>query len=101
MANNTIQNTIIAPIITEKSLAAQAKGVYSFWVGIKATKPQIVSAFNTLFSIPVLSIRTQKVNGKVKSDPRNRKQIQRSDRKKALITIDKKEKIELLNLNNK
>jgi ribosomal protein L23 len=101
MAKNTLQNTILAPIITEKSLAAQARGVYSFWVGINTSKPQIESAFTKLFSIPVLSIRTQKLIGKVKADPRTRKVIHRSDRKRALITVDKNQKIELLNLNSK
>ncbi|MFA5894717.1 MAG: 50S ribosomal protein L23 [Candidatus Shapirobacteria bacterium] len=101
MAKNTLQNTILAPIITEKSLAAQARGVYSFWVGVNSNKAQIVSAFTKLFSIPVLSVRTQNLVGKVKADPRSRKVIHRSDRKRALITIDKKQKIELLNLNSK
>jgi len=101
MAKNTLQNTILAPIITEKSLVAQARGVYSFWVGVNATKPQIISAFTKLFSIPVLSVRTQNLVGKIKVDPRSRKVINRSDRKRALITIDKNQKIELLNLNGK
>ena len=101
MTKNIHQNIILGPIITEKSLAAQSRGVYSFWVSPDATKTQILSVFTRTFSIPALSIRTQNLNGKVKSDPRRRQIVHKSDRKRALITIDKKQKIESLNLNTK
>ncbi|MFZ2153519.1 MAG: 50S ribosomal protein L23 [Microgenomates group bacterium] len=101
MANNSLQNIITAPIVTEKSLAAQSRGVYSFWVAPTATKGQVASAFKQIFAITPLSVRTMNLGGKVKSDPRRRQTIYRIDRKRALVTIDKDKKIEILNLNTK
>ena len=95
------QNIILGPIVTEKSLANQSRGVYSFWVGQNANKRQIADAFKIVFGIKALSIRTTHVSGKVKTDPRKRLPIQKPDRKKALITVPKDTKIESLNLNTK
>jgi large subunit ribosomal protein L23 len=101
MAKNIHQNTILGPIVTEKSIMAQSRGVYSFWVNTASTKGQISTAFTSIFSIPVLAVRTQKLIGKIKSDPRRRQEIKKSDRKRAMITVAKDQKIELLNLNTK
>lgn len=92
---------ILAPVVTEKSLAAQQQGVYSFWVTLAASKHQIEQAFFTVFGIRPLATRTVSILGKVKSNPRNRLPIKKSDRKKAYITVAKDQKIELLNLNTK
>lgn len=98
---NSPQNIILSPIITEKSLMSQARGVYSFWVSRLSTKTQIASVFHQIFGVKPLAIRTQSLNGKVKSDPRRRQLVHKPDRKKAFVTIDSQQKIELLNLNTK
>jgi large subunit ribosomal protein L23 len=92
------EQIIIGPIITEKSLMNQEKGVYSFWVNVAANKNQIASAFKTVFGIKPLSINTLTSKGKLKTDWKKRTPIQKSDRKKAIITLGKDQKIELLNI---
>lgn len=91
----------LKPIITEKSLALQEKGVYQFWAPLTANKNQIASAFETIFGSDALSVRTLIVKGKVKQDFRRRQQIQKPDRKKVYIQTKKDTKIELLSLKTK
>lgn len=95
------QNIILGPIVTEKSLAAQSAGYYSFWVSFKASKTQIAAAFKSIFKETPLKVRTMRLIGKLKSDPRTRRQITKPDRKRAIIKIAKDKKIELLSLNTK
>lgn len=95
------EQIILGPIITEKSILGQSKGIYSFWVKATASKNQIALAFNAVFSLKALSIRTMKVVGKVKADPKKRLPLQKPIRKKAIIQIAKDQKIELLNIKTK
>lgn len=101
MQNTNPEKILYGPIITEKSIAGQSTGVYSFWVNPKANKNQIASAFYIVFAIKTLSIRTMKTIGKVKTDSRKRLPIKKPNRKKAIIQVAKDQKIELLNLNTK
>ncbi len=101
MNSINFNNIILKPIITEKSLMEQEQGKYSFWVGIKANKNQIAEAFESLFGFKPLLINTLKVKGKNKTDWKKRLPIKKSDRKKALITISKDKKIDLLKINTK
>jgi large subunit ribosomal protein L23 len=98
-----IQNiTILKPIITEKALASQeTQDKYAFWVSSKATKGQIEASFKTVFGISPLAVNTVILKGKLKTDWKKRKPIKKSDRKKAIITVPKNTKIELLKLNTK
>lgn len=95
------EQIILGPIITEKSIAAQSRGVYAFWVTKNSTKHQITAAFKAVFSLNPLSVRTMTLQGKVKNDPRKRLEIQKPTRKRALVYLPKDTKIELLNLNTK
>lgn len=87
--------------MTEKSLIDQELGRYHFYVATTATKNQIAQAFETIFGHKAISVRTLKSKGKVKTDWRHRRPIVKSDRKKAIISIAKDKKIELLNINKK
>lgn len=92
---------VLKPVFTEKTLLQQESGKYAFWVVRTATKGQIESSFNAVFGIKPLSVNTVLVKGKNKTDLRKRLPIKKSDLKKAIITIDKKQKLELLNINTK
>jgi large subunit ribosomal protein L23 len=91
----------LIPITTEKSVALQSKGVYTFWVDTKASKSQSASSFFASFAAKPLLIRTLIARGKVKTNWKDRSKIIRSDRKKAIVTIDAKNKIESLQLKTK
>ncbi len=94
--------TVLKPIITEKALSAQqTQDKYAFWVSPKATKGQIEASFKTVFGITPLLVNTITLKGKIKTNWKNRSSIAKSDRKKAIITLPKGTKIELLKLNTK
>lgn len=92
---------IIGPVVTEKSLALQEKGYFSFWVRKSASKSQISQSFITVFGHKPLSVRTIALGGKIKTDWKKRLPHQLSDRKKAIIFIGKDNKIDLIKLNQK
>ena len=96
------QLIVLKPIITEKSLASQqTQDKYGFWVPTSATKNQIKVSFKSVFGINPLSVNTITLKGKTKTNGRTRKPVEKSDRKKAFITVPKGTKIELLKLNTK
>jgi large subunit ribosomal protein L23 len=88
----------MTPVVTEKSLSAQAQGKYSFWVDRSATKNQIAAAFKNIFDIDPLSVNTTLIKGKSKTNWKTRKTTQKPDRKKAIITVAKDAKLEILKL---
>lgn len=96
-----MNNIIISPVITEKSLRLQDNGYYTLWVGKNATKDQIASAFLSAYNIAPVKINTVVSKGKLKTDWKKRTPIQKSDRKKAIIFIGKDKKIESLQLKQK
>ena len=99
MINSVIK---LKPIITEKSLGAQEiSSKYSFWVDCSVNKNQIQAAFIEVFGIKPLSINTVITKGKLKTNWKNRKPIQKSNKKKAIITLPKGTKLELLKINTK
>ena len=55
---------IKAPVITEKSQAAQAEGKYTFKVDPKATKLEIKAAVEKIFNVKVTDVRTMNVKPK-------------------------------------
>ena len=89
------------PIITEKSLAEQSHGRYTFKVALNATKGQIAAAFHELFGIKPLAVNTHKIKGKIKTDWKTFFPIKKSDRKIAVISIPKDKKIDILSIKTK
>ena len=78
-------DTIIAPVITEKSTAASEHNKVVFRVASKATKPEIKAAVEALFGVKVVGVNTLVRKGKVK---RFRGTIGRqNDVKKAVVTL--------------
>ena len=90
----TIHETIIRPLITEKSSAAyQDRGEYTFEVHPEATKPQIRSAIEQLFGVKVTGVWTSNQRGKEK---RMGKTVgRRPNWKKAIVTLREGDTIEI------
>ena len=95
------RDIILAPMITEKSMAATAHQQYAFEVARRATKTQIRLAVEEIFKVTVLKINTINVLGKTKNFARRgtRTHGKQSDWKKAIVTIKAGEKIEVGGLN--
>lgn len=85
MAQEQHYNTLIRPIITEKSTLMAEDNKVLFEVPVTATKPQIKAAVEALFKVKVDAVNTLRQKGKVK---RFRGQMgRRKDIKKAMVTI--------------
>lgn len=86
-------DVIVAPVITEKATAASEQNKVVFKVARNATKPQIKAAVEKLFDVKVTGVNTLVTKGKVK---RFRGTVgQRSDVKKAIVTLAKGQTIDV------
>jgi large subunit ribosomal protein L23 len=83
------------PLVTEKATDDSAnRNAYAFRVPLQATKTEIRSAIEQLFSVKVRSVNTLRVKGKWKVRGRT---IGRSrDWKKALVVLQEGQTIEVL-----
>ncbi|HNY04280.1 MAG TPA: 50S ribosomal protein L23 [Candidatus Woesebacteria bacterium] len=88
------------PLVTEKAITAQSIGKYSFIVDQKANKNQVASEFKSLFGVNPIKVNLYIIKGKIKTNWKTRSPIIHPDRKKAVITIKKDQKIDLLTLKN-
>lgn len=78
-------DTVLRPIITEKSTLVAEDNKVIFEVKIDATKPQIKAAIENLFKVDVTGVNTMLIKGKTK---RFRGHLgRRNDVKKAIVTI--------------
>jgi len=81
-------------LITEKGTALrELRNQYHFEVARDANKIEIRRAIETIFSVKVDHVRTMQMRGKVKRQ--GRYQGKRSDWKKAIVTLQPEQKIEL------
>jgi large subunit ribosomal protein L23 len=97
----TSRDIIVAPVITEKSMAGTAFQQYSFEVAKSASKTQIKSAIREIFKVDVIKINTVNVGGKSKNFARRgtRTSGKQADWKKAIVTLAPGQKIELGGVN--
>jgi len=97
----TARDVIIAPLITEKSMAGTMFQQYAFEVHPRATKTQIRKAVEEIFGVTVRKVNTVHVGGKQKQFARRgvRTEGQTADWKKAVVTIAPGQKIELGGVN--
>jgi len=90
----------IKPILTEKSMAKAQNGQYSFWVSVRFTKFQIKELINKAFGVHVVSVKTQNHKGGIKLTL-TRKKVKVLSRKKAIVTLKEKERIDLFEVEKK
>ncbi|MYZ46630.1 50S ribosomal protein L23 [Propylenella binzhouense] len=86
-------DTIVAPVITEKSTMASEQNKVVFKVAGKATKPEIKAAVEALFGVKVEKVNTLVRKGKTK---RFRGVAGRQkDFKKAIVTLQEGHSIDV------
>jgi large subunit ribosomal protein L23 len=86
-------DVILAPHITEKSTLASEQNAVVFKVAKDATKPQIKEAIEAIYDKKVVAVNTLVVKGKTKRW--KGKAYQRSDVKKAIVTLAEGEMIDI------
>lgn len=89
-----VKDIIVAPFITEKSSYLAGDNKYVFLVTAKANKPEIKKAILNLYKVEPLSVNIVSVKGKAvrRGKVRGRKQ----DFRKAIVTLRKGDKIDLM-----
>jgi large subunit ribosomal protein L23 len=85
---------MIKPVFTEKSLGLARQGKYTFWVSKNDTKTSLKSEIAKMFGVHVVTIKTISVKGESKRNVRGRK-VTYMPKKKAIVTLKDKEKIDL------
>lgn len=89
-----ISEVLLRPTITEKSTLLQEEGQYTFVVAPKANKTLVKQAVEQNFNVKVLNVNITLNRGKRKRyGPRSKK---RPDVKKAVVTLQPGDRIELI-----
>ncbi len=92
-----LSQVLVRPVVTEKStdLSEQANK-YVFEVALAANKHEIRQAVEKFFGVKVLDVRTMRMHGKPKR--MGRFEGHRPDWKKAVVTLQADDKIDLFDL---
>ena len=85
------QDIVLAPVITEKSMAGIADKKYTFKVATDATKIDIANAVEELFGVKVAKVNTINYDGKTKRMGAGRPGTRKSW-KKAYVQLTKDSK---------
>ena len=86
-------DTILSPVITEKATMLSEHNKVVFRVAQDATKSQIAEAVEALFKVNVVKVNTLNVKGKTKRF--RGREGQRSDVKKAIVTLAEGQSIDI------
>ena len=86
-------DVILSPVITEKATILSEQNKVVFKVRRDATKPQIKAAVEKLFDVKVRAVNTILTEGKMKVF--KGRLGQRSDVKKAIVTLEEGQKIDV------
>jgi large subunit ribosomal protein L23 len=93
LTRQQMYDIIRSPVITEKATIVSEHRQVVFRVPLTATKRQVKAAVEGLFNVSVTAVNTIRVMGKVK---RFRGRLgQRSDYKKAVVTLREGERIDV------
>jgi large subunit ribosomal protein L23 len=93
LTRQQMYDIIRGPVITEKATIVSEHRQVVFRVPLTATKRQVKAAVEGLFNVSVTAVNTIRVMGKVK---RFRGRLgQRSDYKKAVVTLREGERIDV------
>jgi large subunit ribosomal protein L23 len=91
--DNRHYDIVLAPHITEKSTMLSEQNAVVFRVAGSASKPEIKAAVEALFGVSVTGVNTMVTKGKSKRW--KGKPYQRSDFKKAIVTLAEGQSIDI------
>jgi len=94
-----MKTILVRPLITEKNtLMQETLNQYSFEVGRDCNKIEIAKAVEKKFNVRVKKVNTLVAKGKKKSQMTKKGRFEgyRADRKKAVVTLHKEDKIDFL-----
>ena len=89
--------TLHWPHVTEKTELMQAERKYTFIVASQSTKVDIAEKVESTYKTKVSSVRVIPIRKKVRLIGRTKWMTKRQARKKAIVTLKKGEKIDIMN----
>jgi large subunit ribosomal protein L23 len=89
------RDVIIKPVVSEKSYGLLDEGVYVFIVDPDSNKTEIRQAIESIFNVRVAKVNTLNRKGKRKRNRRTFTYGQRADLKRAIVTLQPGDKIDL------
>ncbi len=88
----------LIPVLSEKAVADQGRGVYHFWGHPGDRKSQVKETVERLFSVKVVKVNAANYRGKVKMNYRQRRPFRRPRRRRFLVFLKPGETIKELAL---
>lgn len=86
---------IIKPLISEKTMMLAGLDSYTFLVEMNSNKLALIKEISDRFGVEVLDIKTIVIRGKQKTQRTRKGYYTTADRKKAIVTLKKGQKIAL------
>ena len=80
-----LKDTLVRPLVTEKSTTNVGDDTYAFEVALASTKSQVAAAIEQFYGVEVSAVRTAVVRGKTKRFGRH--YGKRKNWKKAYVTL--------------
>jgi large subunit ribosomal protein L23 len=93
LSKERMYDIIRAPVITEKATMGSEHNQVTFRVPLEASKPEIKAAVEGVFGVKVTAVNTSVLKGKVKRF--RGRPGQRSDVKKAIVTLAEGQSIDV------
>lgn len=91
-----LTRVIVRPVVTEKTTDMGENDKYVFEVASDANKNEVKQAVEKFFGVKVIDVRTMNVHGKPKRLGRH--MGRRKDWKKAIVTLQSGDKIDLFDV---
>ena len=93
LTREQMYDLILSPVVTEKATRITEQNQVTFRVPLTASKPEIRAAVEGLFNVKVTAVNTVRMKGKAKMF--RGRPGQRSDWKKAMVTLADGQKIDI------
>ena len=93
LTKDRMYDIVLAPVITEKATKISEHNQVAFKVALTASKPEIKAAVEGIFGVTVTAVNTVRVKGKAKMF--KGRPGQRSDYKKAMVTLAEGQSIDV------
>jgi len=90
-----INNILIKPIVTEKSMAGTGSNVYSFKVALASSKNAIASELKRMYNVDAVAVNTMVMPGKQKRILKTRQYTKSNNWKKAVVKLKEGQHIDL------
>lgn len=91
-----LNEVIIKPIVTEKSMQLAGIGQYVFEVALSASDGQVIREIKSLYNVDATQVRSSILPGKKRRIAKTQRFKKTSKRKKVMVTLKEGQKLDLM-----